>query len=66
MKVSNKLHRSQTKIGMILQKMLKLHCSSYLQICVDVISDALDIIGNYIPTVADVLAEYNIYGGCYR
>ena len=49
-----------------LHKILKVHCSFTLQICVEVISDVLDIIGNHISSVADVLAEFNIYGGCYR
>ena len=37
-----------------------------LKICVDVISDVLDVIQNRISVVNSMLNSLNIYGGCYR
>ena len=37
-----------------------------LKICIDVVSEILNVIGTWIPAVAHRLASMNIHGGCYR
>ena len=37
-----------------------------LKICVDVVSDILDIIGRHIPFAEDLMNAFGLYGGCYR
>ena len=40
--------------------------SMELKICVDVVSDILDIIGRYIPGAEGIMNIFGLYNGCYR
>ena len=48
------------------QKILTMYVCNIWKICVDVISEVLDVIGSHISSVSSVLARFNIHGGCYR
>jgi len=37
-----------------------------LKLCVDVVSDILNVIGRHIPAFEKIMNSFGIYGGCYR
>merc|ERR1712021_181275 len=37
-----------------------------LKICVDVVSDILNVIGRHVPGAEGLMNSFGIYGGCYR
>ena len=37
-----------------------------LKLCVDVVSDILNVIGRHVPGAEAIMNSFGIYGGCYR
>ena len=37
-----------------------------LKLCVDVVSDILNVIGRYVPGAEGLMNSFGLYGGCYR